>query len=272
MTNCGPGGSGSESCCASPEVEGGTYDRTYTNTGTGATGLADPASVSNFRLDKYLVTVGRFRQFANAVLRPDGGAGWKPTPGAGKHTHLNAGLGLVNSAGNGYEPGWVASDDVNVAPTSSNLSCDPNATWTDSPGSLDNLPINCVNWWESYAFCIWDGGFLPSEAEWEYAGGGRWRQQRPEREYPWGTTAPGTACPGSGLRVRDLRVRVPIGVGHLLGCVEHRARRNAGARRRAMGAARSGRRHLGMGPGLVRHRLPIACTDCANLTTSNARA
>ena len=29
----------------------------------GPTGEADPASVSGFRLDKYLVTVGRFRQY-----------------------------------------------------------------------------------------------------------------------------------------------------------------------------------------------------------------
>ena len=31
-----------------------------------ATGLADPATVSDFRLDKYDVTVGRFRQFVKA--------------------------------------------------------------------------------------------------------------------------------------------------------------------------------------------------------------
>jgi formylglycine-generating enzyme required for sulfatase activity len=40
-----------------------------------------------------------------------------------------------------------------------------------------------VNWWEAYAFCIWDGGFLPSEAEWEYAAAGG----RQQREYPWGS-------------------------------------------------------------------------------------
>jgi formylglycine-generating enzyme required for sulfatase activity len=44
-----------------------------------------------------------------------------------------------------------------------------------------------VNWWEAYAFCIWDGGFLPSEAEWEYAAAGGSQQ----REYPWGSTDPG---------------------------------------------------------------------------------
>jgi formylglycine-generating enzyme required for sulfatase activity len=53
-------------------------------------------------------------------------------------------------------------------------------------GKNENLPINCVNWYEAYAFCIWDGGFLPSEAEWEYAAAGGNRQ----RQYPWGTTFP----------------------------------------------------------------------------------
>ena len=46
-----------------------------------------------------------------------------------------------------------------------------------------------MNWYEAYAFCIWDGGFLPSEAEWEYAAAGGSRQL----EYPWGSTDPGTA-------------------------------------------------------------------------------
>jgi sulfatase modifying factor 1 len=200
MTNCGASG---ESCCASLQVAGGTFARTYANSGSGATGEADPANVSDFRLDKYLVTVGRFRQFVNAVLPPNGGTGWRPSPQSGKHMHLNVGLGLVNvgSSEDGvvYEPGWVTSDDSNVAPTNANLSCSPVfETWTSaSGGGQENLPINCVNWWEAYAFCIWDGGFLPSDAEWGYAaaGGGGSRGQR---EYPWGSMEPGTACPGTG--------------------------------------------------------------------------
>ena len=51
----------------------------------------------------------------------------------------------------------------------------------------DSLPIDCVNWFEAYAFCIWDGGFLPSEAEWEYAAAGGSAQRR----FPWGSTQPG---------------------------------------------------------------------------------
>jgi len=190
MTNCGPGGSGTESCCTSLEVSGGTYYRTYMNDGSGATGEVGPATVSSFRLDKYDVTVGRFRQFVGAVLPLDGGVGWLPPPGSGKHTHLNGGLGLVNvgsDAGAAYEPGWVDADDSNVAPTDANLACET-GTWTNSPGTQESLPIDCVNWYEAYAFCIWDGGFLPSDAEWLYAAVGGAQQ----REYPWGSTDPGS--------------------------------------------------------------------------------
>ena len=192
LNNCG---TGNESCCASEEVVGGTYYRTYANGGDGGMGEADPATVSGFRLDKYDVTVGRFRQFVNAVLPPDGGGGWLPPAASGKHTHLNAGSGLANGASPGtYETGWVASDNGYISPTTGNLECgDPGigdtSTWTASAGSQENLPISCVNWYEAYAFCIWDGGFLPSEAEWEYAAAGGSEQ----REFPWGSTTPGAA-------------------------------------------------------------------------------
>jgi formylglycine-generating enzyme required for sulfatase activity len=186
LTNCG---SLSESCCSSMSIPGGTFYRTYTNTGDAPSGEADPATISSVELDKYEVTVGRFRQFAATW---NGGTGFAPPAGSGKHTNLNGGQGLVSAdsdGGAGYEPGWVVSDDANVAPTSANLACDPTyATWTASAGANENLPINCVNWYEAYAFCIWDGGFLPSAAEWEYAAAAGNQQLA----YPWGDNAPGT--------------------------------------------------------------------------------
>jgi formylglycine-generating enzyme required for sulfatase activity len=189
ITDCGHG---KESCCTSLEVKGGTYFRTYSNGGAGPTGEADPATISDFRLDKYLVTVGRFRQFVSAWNN-----GYTPAAESGKHRHLNGGRGLINGntdAGALYEPGWLTSDDANATPTFTSLNCGSAtvwglATWTSNPGTQENLPINCVNWYQAYAFCIWDGGFLPSEAEWEYAAAGGSEQ----REFPWGSTAPGVA-------------------------------------------------------------------------------
>jgi formylglycine-generating enzyme required for sulfatase activity len=136
------------------------------------------------------VTVGRFRRFVTAW---NNGSGFTPAAGSGKHAYLNGGQGLTNSgAGGGFETGWSAADDANVAPTAGNLACGGTpsfATWTGTPAGQENKPVNCVNWYEAYAFCIWDGGFLPSEAEWEYAAAGGSQ----ERQYPWGTANPGTA-------------------------------------------------------------------------------
>jgi sulfatase modifying factor 1 len=202
MTNCGPGGSGTESCCTSLEVPGGTYYRTYNLEGStsgppdGGWYETDPATISGFRLDKYDVTVGRFRQFVAAW---NNGAGYTPAMGSGKHTHLNGGKGLVNvGTAGGYEPGWVTTDSSNISPTTANLLTYCNdigtlvgtaGTWTNTASTQENLPINCVNWFESYAFCIWDGGFLPSEAEWEYAAAGGSEQL----VFPWGSAAPDTS-------------------------------------------------------------------------------
>ena len=186
LSDCG---ANSESCCTSLQVPGGTYYRTYTYDADGGTGQADPATVSGFRLDKYLVTVGRFRQFVNAWK-----AGWLPSGGSGIHTHLNGGKGLASAGYPGtYETGWnPILWNSNVVPTDANLSSGNYSisTWTNAAGSQENLPISCVNWYEAYAFCIWDGGFLPSEAEWEYAAAGGSEQ----REYPWGAADPGSGC------------------------------------------------------------------------------
>jgi cysteine-rich repeat protein len=177
LTNCGPS---SESCCVSAAVPGGSYFRSYDGVTPGYTSQSSPATVSSFRLDKYETTIGRFRQFVNAVV-----GGWLPPAGSGKHTHLNGGSGLANSGSPGtFETGWDSSWNTGIATTAAgwntSLQCQMSA-WTPSPGSNENRPIGCETWFEAYAFCIWDGGFLPSEAEWNYAAAGGSEQ----RVYPW---------------------------------------------------------------------------------------
>src|SRR5690606_18938047 len=127
--------------------------------------------------------VGRWRKFVAAWDEED----WRPNAGAGKHGHLNDGDGLANSNVLAFESGWDSSWDGNVDTSDgARQSAEPWATWTTIADVNENRPINYVNWYESYAFCIWDGGFLPSEAEWNYAAAGGSLQ----RNYPWGAATP----------------------------------------------------------------------------------
>ncbi len=191
LSTCGP--NGNESCCLSLPVTGGMFYRTYQNSGSGATGKADAATVSSFRLDKYEVTVGRFRQYVSYLV----GGGLPPPGGSGKHTHLSAGKGLTDSARAGsFEAGWDPSWNTTIPSGASaestwaqNLNCGTYGTWTVNAGNNEMLPLTCLDWYEAHAFCIWDGGFLPSEAEWKYAAAGGDEL----RMYPWGSMDPGTA-------------------------------------------------------------------------------
>jgi len=169
---------GSDDCCSSPLVTHGTYYRAYDVAGDSNSGAATaPATVSDFHLDKYEITVGRFRNFVNA------GFGTKtrpPTVGAGEHPHF---------AGSGWQAAWNDFLQVDTAALTTALKCSQVSTtynaWTDTPGANENRSINCLSWYEAMAFCIWDGGYLPSEAEWNYAASGGDEQ----RAYPWSAPA-----------------------------------------------------------------------------------
>src|SRR5262249_31951140 len=52
-------------------------------------------------------------------------------------------------------------------------------TWTENGN--DDLPINNVTWPLAFAFCVWDNGRLPTDAEWNLAAAAGSEQ----RVYPW---------------------------------------------------------------------------------------
>lgn len=169
------GSTGNSPCCDSPVVTGGTFYRSYDGVGYNDSGY--PATVRTFRLDKYEVTVGRFRQFVNAGM----GTQQNSLPSAAGGRTLN---GMENQGG--WDPAWNVNLALDSGALITSIKC--NATyqsWTDTPGGNENRPMNCMTWYEAMAFCIWDGGFLPTETEWNYAASGGSEQ----RAYPWSNPA-----------------------------------------------------------------------------------
>ncbi|MEO8900687.1 MAG: SUMF1/EgtB/PvdO family nonheme iron enzyme [Polyangiaceae bacterium] len=156
------GSSASDDCCASPTVPGGSFMIGNPNY------AAHPADVTAFALDKYEVTVGRFRAFVSAYGGP-------PAAGAGAHPLI---------AGSGWQSAWdtkIAADSVALT---SAVQCDAKYPVWDASGAHDALPMNCVSWYEAFAFCAWDGGRLPTETEWAFAV----RAGAEQRLYAWGNT------------------------------------------------------------------------------------
>lgn len=153
------------------------------------------------RLDKYVVTAGRYRAFVEAVngdirgwLQTNKPASWRAAwdnfvpaqlndgryvSHQGVYQELGPGLFYEAEAGNmgcsldtyGARTWWVP-DDISMA-----LWKQKNHYTKDQ---LDEKALNCVTFYMLAAFCAWDGGRLPTDAEINRAWG--------ERTYPWGNT------------------------------------------------------------------------------------
>lgn len=92
---------------------------------------------------------------------------------------------------------WRAALELGFAPKPSERPGSGGAChFTTAVGSKEGYALNCATWLGARAFCQFNGGDLPTEAQWEYAATAASRDI--ETKYPWGDDAPACSCPDDG--------------------------------------------------------------------------
>lgn len=240
--NCG---TNAAQCCKSPKVDGAMFTRDFSPSTTMTDNGA--ATVTSFRLDQFEVTVERFRNFVQAGFGTKAKA---PANGSGAHPKI---------ANSGWQAAFNASlTDDTTALVAALTSCNGRnpATYGDATQMDRNkLPANCMTWEEAFAFCIWDGGRLPTAAEMNLAALGGIERRR----YPWGA--------GTFDNTRAFYCESSPG------CLSVTAATFPPVGSKPLGAGRYGQLDLlgSMREYLLDYFTPIpaSCTDCAQLDNSS---
>jgi formylglycine-generating enzyme required for sulfatase activity len=111
------------------------------------------AIVDPFLMDKYEVTVARFRDAL--------GRGLSST--------------AMPSVNDGPIPATADWDSQGTLPF---------CTYSSAPMGREDFPVTCIDWQAARAFCQFDGGDLPSEVEWEWVAAAAGRASK--TAFPWG--------------------------------------------------------------------------------------
>ena len=164
---------GDASCCETIEIRADFFDLRYESPDPASEDMslrsdAVPRRIQRFALDRFEVSTSRFQEFSWAYgdLRP-------PAEGAGAHPAFRD---------SGWKADWNKSSSRYPGSRYALEGVLHQNEQTLSDDADGEAPVRGVTWYMAFAFCIWDGGRLPTEAEWAYAAFGGSR----DRDFPWG--------------------------------------------------------------------------------------